>query len=132
MGYRALIQSLVQDAIVTTVGDLNSTITFRSVVTGAYNTDTGVVTRTVTEYEAKCVLTKVRQDDSVDLNLIRTGKKALVPVLELPTTLSVDALDDLVEVDGIEYTISAITLDSSGSLYSFMLLTRDGVQLGGS
>lgn len=132
MGYRALIQSLVQDAVVTAVGDLNSTITFRSVVTGAYNTDTGVVTRTVTEYDAKCVLTKVRQDDSVDLNLIRTGKKALVPVLELPATLSVDALDDLVEVDGIEYTISAITLDPSGSLYSFMLLTRDGVQLGGS
>lgn len=128
MGLRDTIQSLVNNAVTNSLSDLPSTIIFRSVTSSGYNVTTGAVSATTVTYTCTGVLTALKQDDVLDMTLIATGRKALVPALQL-VGVNVDALDDEVSVDGVLYNIKQAKLDPAGALYLFVLVARQGVSL---
>lgn len=131
MGLRDTVKNLANRAITTAIGDLSSTATFRSVVSGPYDPETGVLARTVTEYTCRCVLAKITQNDMVDLGVASTGMKVLVPTLQLEN-VNVDALDDEVSVDGIVYLVHSVKRDPSGALFTFVVTAKQGAQLDGN
>lgn len=128
MSLKSTIQSLVNKTIVSSIGDLNTTATFRSTTTGTYDPTTGVVPRTISLYNCTCVSTKLSQNDVVDVTIINTGRKLLVPALQL-TGVSVDSLDDEVDVDGARWLIKSAALDVAQALYTFVVVAQGGVQL---
>lgn len=128
MGLKATIQGLVSNAINSALGDLSSTFIFKSVGDAAYNPLTGVVSAAVTQYSCTGVLTSLKQEDISDMSLVATGRKALIPSLELDG-VNVDALDDQVVVDGVTYVVHSFKLDPAGALFTFILGAREGMKI---
>lgn len=128
MSLRDSIKAIVNDAVTSSLGDLSSTITFHSTAEASYNPTTGAVTAAVVNYTCTCVLTSLKQEDTMDLTIVRTGRKALVPSLQL-SGVDVDSLNDEVTVDGVRYVIKDVKLDPAGALFSFILAAKQGMKL---
>lgn len=128
MGLKDTIQGLANSAITSFIGDLSSTAVLRSTTQGAYNTTTGVVTTTTVTHTVTCLSTNLTQYDVLPIDVVATGRKLLVPALQL-VGVNVDALDDSVVVDGVPWTVFEVKLDPAGALYTFILRARQGTKL---
>lgn len=127
MGLRDTIRSLVNEAITSSIGDLKSTATFRS-VTSTYDPTAGSTTETVTTYSCQCALVRLTQDDVIDVSLVTTGRKVLIPALQLQG-VAIDSLNDEVDIDGDVYQVKQAKLDPSDALFIFVVVAKHGVQV---
>lgn len=136
------IQELINQSLLSSLGNLLTTISFRSVTRAAYNADTGEVTSVVVPLMCKGVLLSVTQEDTanntfmlegrkaIDPSLVTTMRKVIVPTLQL-IGVDVDALDDEVDVGGIRYQITGIKQDPAEATFTFFILAQQGMQISG-
>lgn len=128
MGLKSSIQAMVNSAVTSSLGDLASAVVLRSTTTGSYDTTTGAITTSVVLHECTGVLSSLTQKDVVDLSIIATGRKVLIPALQL-LGVDVDSLDDELSIDGVLWNIVSVNIDPAAALYTFIVNARSGVKL---
>ena len=121
MGLRSDLKSIVSGAI-GALGDIPLEFTFTSTNQVSYDTTTGVTSRTSTSLTVKGVLVNFKMYEVGDMNLVATGRKALIPASQFGTT-DPDAFDDTVTTsDGRSWKVKQVLKDPSDSLYTLMLI----------
>ena len=116
MSLLTTVQSAVQTAKDATVS-LWQSITYKDQSSATYNTSTGAVTQTATDYSVKALITKYDQEDIAD-HILATDLKAMLLVDELTPTPS---NDDTVVYNSVEYSIVDFQQDVSQSLWYLQL-----------
>lgn len=122
MGLRSDIASIVNSSL-DSLGDIAITFTFTRVTSGAYNYDTGASSQISTTFSVRGVLARFRSREVSDMNLLMTGRKAIIPSLQFPIGIEPDAKNDTIVAEGFTWKIAQVLLDPAGAAY-ILFLTR--------
>lgn len=134
MGYKELLNKIVNDTISKTIGNLKSVVVLRVTTASIYDAEEGDMLETYTSYTCNCAKVSIQQDaqinfellikgERMNIDMLKTGYKVLIPTAQLPVGLDVNAIDDDLLLDGKVFGINAVLLDPSASLYSFIVST---------
>jgi hypothetical protein len=121
MGLRAAIASAVQSAIVAT-GDIAETITYTAKAAASYNTATGVLTKTDTDYSIKAVVAPFGAaglDDRTQIEPEHTGALSVL-FASADLTVTPDSSDTITR-GGAVHKITQIIFDPAGSTYRLIV-----------
>ena len=120
MGLAEDIQKAVQEGM-SSLDNIRKTFTFIQRTPGEYDPAVGEVEIAETEVSVRGVLARFRSFEVRDLDLLKTGRKGIIPTLEFGSVVP-DSLEDQCEVDGQRYKVADIQKDPADAVYIFTLV----------
>ena len=123
MGFKTSIQTLVQSAFVT-IGDIAESVTYTSIAQGQYDTYSGQITNTNTEYTLKVVVKYgVLEKDKVGANDTETAFTGDIEVMFASKDLAIEpSTSDTILRNGELYSINRIASDAVRATYTLNLV----------
>ena len=123
MGFKSSIQGLVQSAFVT-IGDIAETVIYTQIVQGQYDTFTGQITNTPTEYTFNAVVKYgVLEKDKVNANETETAFTGDIEIMFASKDLAVvPTTSDTITRNGELYAINRISSDAVNATYTLNLV----------
>jgi len=119
MGIGATVQSAVQSAF-TVMDDMLTTVTYRAKSSGSatYNTTTGAVSESYTDYSVDGLLVRYQSQEVDNVAIQPTDQKLLVPALDLTPT---PKLNDIVVISSVSWQVINFSKDPAGAMYIIQL-----------
>lgn len=123
MGFKTSIQGLVQSAFVT-MGDIAESVTYTSIAQGQYDTFSGQITNTNTEYTLKVVVKYgVLEKDKVGANDTETAFTGDIEIMFASKDLAIEpSTSDTITRNSELYAINRISSDAVRATYTLNLV----------
>tara|TARA_B110000967_G_C18877845_1_gene559415 strand:- start:1269 stop:1649 length:381 start_codon:yes stop_codon:yes gene_type:complete len=123
MGFKTSIQGLVQSAFVT-IGDIAETVTYTSIAQGQYDSFTGQITNTNTEYTFNAVVKYgVLEKDKVGANDTETSFTGDIEIMFASEDLAIEpSTSDTITRNSELYAINRISSDAVKATYTLNLV----------
>ena len=123
MGFKSSIQGLVQSAFVT-IGDIAETMIYTSIVQGQYDTFSGQITTTPTEYTFNAVVKYgVLEKDKVNANETETAFTGDIEIMFASKDLAIEpSTSDTITRNSELYAINRISSDAVKATYTLNLV----------
>ena len=123
MGFRTTIQGLVQSAFVT-IGDIAEPMIYTSIVQGQYDTFSGQITNTPTEYSFNAVVKYgALEKDKVNANETETSFTGDIEIMFASKDLAIEpSTSDTITRNSEVYAINRIASDAVKATYTLNLV----------
>ena len=123
MGFKTSIQGLVQSAFVT-IGDIAETVTYTSIAQGQYDSFTGQITNTNTEYTFNAVVKYINTvTQKSEPNLSEESFTGDITILFASKDLAIEpSTSDTITRNSELYSINQISSDEVNATYTLNLV----------
>jgi hypothetical protein len=120
MGYKALVDSMVSNAL-STIGDLANVVTLVKRGAGVYDPDTGETTPSTVSYpDITCAMPGFSAEEKDTDIIILTDKKGLIARLDLPVGVEIEKNDEIHQ-GSVKWDVRRILSVPGDSLYKLHL-----------